>query len=177
MPAVPGPENLAATSVDPLKGDSALWDLLDRAPRPSAPGPFFERRVLRAVACFEAERAVPGWRRRWDALVAAAPPRGFAWSWSGASFAGAAVAVLLTFGTFNRWSGPTSGSRRHHHDGAPGMAAATAPERNSVDGSAAQPQERGAVRESDVNVIADLDEVTESNENHVWLDEDDENAS
>ncbi len=167
MPAAPGPENPAA---DSLADDPALWELLDRAPRPPAPGPWFAHRVLRAVACFEAERAVPAWRRRWDAMVATRPR--VSWGiWSGATFAGAAGAVtVLAVGTFTRWSSPGATT----HQAAPAVVA-TAAAGNPGEEPAGVPE--GAVREGDVSVIADLDELTETNENRVWLDEDDESAS
>ena len=165
MPAaVPGSKNPAADP-DPLGDDRALWDLLDRGTPPPAPGPFLTRRVLRAVACFEAERAVPAWRRRLGELFVTRPRV----AWSGVSFAAAGAAVILVAGaTFGRWSGPWAPR--------PAPPAAALGVRGRVDDPTVTLPE-GTVRESDVGVIADLDELTDSNENHVWLDEDDESAS
>lgn len=148
MPAASGPENPDA---DPLADDRALWSLLERAPRPPAGSPFFDRRVLRAVACFEAERAKPAWRRRWEALVPVSRPR-FA-GWPGVSYASVAAAVFLTLGTFGAWS------RNNFQRARPAAPSVETLPRN------------------DAEVVAHLDELTETNENVVWLDEDDDSAS
>ena len=163
--AVPGPKNPAADP-DPLGDDRALWALLDRGTPPPTPGPFLTRRVLRAVACFEAERAVPAWRRWLSALFVTRPRV----AWSGVSFAaaGAAAMILAAGGTFSWWSVPWAPR--------PAPPAAALEVRGMVNDPTFALPER-AVRESDVGVIADLDELTDSNENHVWLDEDDESAS
>lgn len=172
MPAIPGPEHPADPAPDPLADDRALWDLLDRAPRPPEPGPFFVRRTLRAVANFEEERAVgPAWRRRLAEIFATRPRV----AWSGASFVGAAAAVVLTLGVFGpRSGGPAATVLRPSFPEV--LAAGTTPVSDDPTATAVGTPE-GTVRESDVGVIVDLDELTDSNENRVWQDEDDESAS
>ena len=153
--------NHSDATPDPLADDPALWDLLDRAVPPPKPGPFLTRRVLREVATFEAERAVPVWRRLGE-LFATRPRI----AWSGASFAAAGAAMLLAVGTMGRWAVPFA----PHH-----FAPAAVTEGKSMVEPADLPQ--GEVRESDIHIIADLEELTDTDENHVWLNEDDESGS
>lgn len=186
MPAIPGPERPADPDPDHPLGDDdrALWDLLGRASRPPGPGAFFTRRTLRAVANFEEERAVPAWRRRLAELFATRP-----WvAWSGVSCVGAAVVAALTLGGFGvRSGGPAavaaaSGGRGPEPSAEVLVAGKTPvaeedPAGAATAAAAAVGSPGGAVRESDVGVIVDLDDLTDSNENRVWQDEDDESAS
>ena len=110
---------------------------------------------------------MPAWRRHLGGFFAARPRL----AWSGASFVGVAAAVLLTAGTFGLWPGGSPRASRRH-------VRPTAPVAEDVEPSTDVAAPGGTtIRAEDAAVIVHLDELTETNDNAVWLDDDDESAS
>lgn len=171
--ADPSPED--SPTPDPLAGDRTLWALLDRATPPPAPGPFFVRRVRRAVANLEEEaRRTPAWRR-WLAERLLAPPartipgrrkKTSMVAWSGASFAGVAAAAVLATAIFGLR--PVPSAHHRHHRSRPSLQPPPATETPDAAGL----DDGTFLRDGDVGVIADLDELLDSNEYRVWQDDD-----
>ena len=156
--------------------DRALWDLLGRARRPAPPSPYFSRRVLREVGLWEEEetakrsRHADGW---WQRLVVNPaelfrPRAALAW---GASAVAGAMALTWLFAPGSWQQAPSP------RDGSPAVAVAPFAQR----GDDASPgddfeSDLGLIPESindhDLAVIADLDELLETNENRAWLEDD-----
>lgn len=139
---------------DDLADDPGLWHTLGRSRQPPAPGAHFTHRVLREVARLEEE--IPAWRR-WLGR-----PRAFDWLAAHRRPAlGAAAALVLTTAVTVRLL-PTAGQPP-----APGLKNVPTPE---VPAAVSMLTLEG-VSEGDVGVISDLDELLETDENHLWLDD------
>lgn len=135
--------------------DEALWAVLGRAQRPVSPSPYFTRRVLREVALLE--EAEPAWQR-WLGGLLAGRRLGVA--------AGATCALLLTAASVGLL--PSRAARRAHR-----RAALSSPALPAISGVSPVPAAVDeSLSEKDLRVIADLDETLDSEENGVWLDDD-----
>ncbi len=162
--SLPSPENMAGA-------DAALWDLLGRARPPAPPSPYFARRVLREVAALEEGRREAREGGGWGALAAFLGlhrrPRLLA-------AAAAGVALLALTGTGILWhaSAPEEGAR---------LARQEVPAASSLSASTGGGEEAGdegmgvglePVTDRDLAVIADLEDLLDTQENRIWLEDD-----
>lgn len=159
--------------------DRALWDLLSRARRPEPPSPYFARRVLREVALWEegeeAKRLPNGGGGSWWQKLAAAGglrPR-VAAAWSVAVVAAAlALTTLFAVGSWRQVPA------RAAYDGSSAVAVSPVAQ-HLADAPTTEDDfnsDLGLISESisdrDLAVIADLDDLLDTQENRAWLDDD-----
>ena len=154
------------------EGDDALWQLLERAPRPKPVSPYFTRRVLREVALRAETRPAAGGMSSWLARVRQAWRRQPRWAFTGAL----AAMMMLTIGGVGL-------SSLHRHSPSVPVAPAVPDGEEIIPPNAmaeldprlranAAPSPDPVVTAQDVEIIADLDNVLSREESRLWTEDD-----
>lgn len=149
--------------MDP-RDDEALWTLLSQSPSPAKPSPYFARRVLREVAFVE-ERRAADWTTRLRGRLPRVEFTRWTALWSGVLSGACAVVLLFVSRPMLPVSETTTPPRK---------AVAVVPEVAEapvVPAEATVPPHGDAVPVTEVEVIADLDNILQREENRLWTED------